>query len=133
MVDMTVLPGVDAFGTSTLRTERPGIWAPHQESLSWVDGGVKMASDEPVVSADKKVINCAFNPAFLFGSPLAAPQLSENFTLLTPAADLIDVHHVPDSGFVMTANEGVQMTTYYIPTWAGPSLVLLRRVGEHHQ
>ena len=43
------------------------------------------------------------------------PQPSENFTSLTPATDLNDVHHIPGSGLVMTANEGIQMTTYYIP------------------
>ena len=43
------------------------------------------------------------------------PQPSENFTSLTPATDLNDVHHIPGSGLIMTANEGIQMTTYYIP------------------
>jgi ribosome biogenesis protein ENP2 len=48
-------------------------------------------------------------------------QPSENFTSLTPATDLNDVHHIPGSGLVMTANEGIQMTTYYIPQ-LGPAL-----------
>jgi ribosome biogenesis protein ENP2 len=43
------------------------------------------------------------------------PQPSENFTSLTPATDLNDVHHIPGSGLLMTANEGIQMTTYFIP------------------
>jgi ribosome biogenesis protein ENP2 len=34
---------------------------------------------------------------------------------MTPATDLNDVHHLPGSGLLMTANEGTQMTTYYIP------------------
>ena len=42
-------------------------------------------------------------------------QPSENFTSMTPATDLNDVHHIPGSGLLMTANEGIQMTTYYIP------------------
>jgi ribosome biogenesis protein ENP2 len=40
---------------------------------------------------------------------------STNFASITPAADLNDVHHVPGSGLLMQANEGIQMTTYYIP------------------
>jgi ribosome biogenesis protein ENP2 len=42
-------------------------------------------------------------------------QPSENFTSLTPATDLNDVHHIPGSGLLMTTNEGIQMTTYFIP------------------
>src|SRR6267142_782500 len=42
-------------------------------------------------------------------------QPSENFTSMTPATDLNDVHHLPGSGLLMTANEGTHMTTYYIP------------------
>lgn len=72
--------------------------------VSWVEGGVKMAGDGLVVSADKKVIKIWDR-----NSP------SENFASLTPATDLNDVHHIPGSGLVMTANEGIQMTTYYIP------------------
>jgi ribosome biogenesis protein ENP2 len=34
---------------------------------------------------------------------------------MTPATDLNDIHHIPGSGLLMTANEGIQMTTYYIP------------------
>lgn len=34
---------------------------------------------------------------------------------ITPANDLNDIHHVPGSGLLMTANEGIQMATYYIP------------------
>jgi ribosome biogenesis protein ENP2 len=42
-------------------------------------------------------------------------QPSTNFTSINPAADLNHVHHVPGSGILMTANEGIQMATYYIP------------------
>src|ERR1700733_9653904 len=40
---------------------------------------------------------------------------SANFASITPAADLNHVHHVPGSGLLMLANEGIQMTVYYIP------------------
>ncbi len=43
---------------------------------------------------------------------------------ITPAQDLNDILHIPASGVLMTANEGIQMATYYIsqlgpaPRWA---------------
>ena len=42
-------------------------------------------------------------------------QPSVNFASITPASDLNDVHHIPGCGLIMTANEGIQMSTYYIP------------------
>ncbi|KAI9508094.1 hypothetical protein F5148DRAFT_1014162 [Russula earlei] len=105
-----------AVGTSTghtllydIRSRRPfamkdqGYGLPVKR-VSWIEGGAKMAGDGLVVSADKKVIKIWDR-----NSP------SENFTSLTPATDLNDVHHLPGSGLLMTANEGIQMTTYYIP------------------
>ena len=43
-----------------------------------------------------------FQPAVIFAS-------------ITPAGDLNDVHHTPGCGLVITANEAIQMSTYYIP------------------
>ena len=40
---------------------------------------------------------------------------AENFVSITPANDLNDVHHIPGSGLIMLANEGIQMSTYYVP------------------
>jgi ribosome biogenesis protein ENP2 len=40
---------------------------------------------------------------------------TENFFSITPANDLNDVHHIPGSGLIMLANEGIQMNTYYVP------------------
>lgn len=34
---------------------------------------------------------------------------------ITPANDLNCIHHIPGSGLLLTANEGIQMSTYYIP------------------
>lgn len=42
-------------------------------------------------------------------------QPAVNFASITPASDLNDVHHIPGCGLVMTANEGIHMSTYYIP------------------
>jgi ribosome biogenesis protein ENP2 len=42
-------------------------------------------------------------------------QPAVNFASITPASDLNDVHHIPGCGLIMTANEGIQMSTYYIP------------------
>ena len=123
-----------AVGTSTghtllydIRSRRPfamkdqGYGLPIKR-VSWIEGGAKMAGDGLVVSADKKVIKiwdrnsvrlgCVFSPGNFMNHML---QPSENFTSMTPATDLNDVHHLPGSGLLMTANEGIQMTTYYIP------------------
>ncbi|KAJ7637141.1 NUC153 and WD40 repeat-containing nucleolar rRNA processing-related protein [Roridomyces roridus] len=73
-------------------------------NVSWIEGGSRMAGDGMVLSADKKVIKIWDRH-----SP------STNFAAITPAADLNYVHHVPGSGLIMTANEGIQMATFYIP------------------
>ena len=90
--------------------------------VSWIEGGPRIAGDGLIVSADKKVIKIwdRNSVRFVFLSPLAVSinyvlQPSENFTSLTPATDLNDVHHIPGSGLLMTTNEGIQMTTYFIP------------------
>ncbi|KAG5349259.1 hypothetical protein C0989_004958 [Termitomyces sp. Mn162] len=74
------------------------------KKLIWIDGGSRMAGDGMVISADKKVIKFwdRNNPSI-------------NFASITPANDLNDLHHVPGSGLILTANEGIQMATYYIP------------------
>ncbi|KAJ7487777.1 NUC153 and WD40 repeat-containing nucleolar rRNA processing-related protein [Mycena latifolia] len=74
------------------------------KNVSWIEGGSRMAGDGMVLSADRKVIKIWDR-----NSP------STNFAAITPAADLNHVHHVPASGLIMTANEGIQMATYYIP------------------
>jgi ribosome biogenesis protein ENP2 len=123
-----------AVGTSTghtllydIRSRQPfatkdqGYGLPVKK-VSWIEGGPKIAGDGLVVSADKKVIKiwdrnnvglvCLPPPDSSMNHIL---QPSENFTSLTPATDLNDVHHIPGSGLLMTANEGIQMTTYFIP------------------
>ncbi|KAF8311441.1 hypothetical protein DL93DRAFT_2083171 [Clavulina sp. PMI_390] len=74
--------------------------------VGWVEGsGAKMAGDGGlVVSADRKVIK-VWNRN--------EPQ--SNFASITPATDVNSVHHLPGTGMLMTANEGIQMTSYYIP------------------
>jgi ribosome biogenesis protein ENP2 len=42
-------------------------------------------------------------------------QPSKNFASITPSTDLNDVHHVPNSGLIFTANEGIEMGAYFIP------------------
>ncbi|KAG5654569.1 hypothetical protein H0H81_000094 [Sphagnurus paluster] len=105
-----------AIGTSTghtllydIRSARPfatkdqGYGLP-VKNVAWIDGGSRMAGDGMVISADKKVIKIWDR-----NTP------STNFASITPAHDLNDLHHVPGSGLLMTANEGIQMATYYIP------------------
>jgi ribosome biogenesis protein ENP2 len=55
--------------------------------------------------------HCLQRPLFtrLFLKP------TTNFVSITPAQDLNHVHHVPGSGLLMIANEGIQMAVYYIP------------------
>ncbi|KAJ3517899.1 hypothetical protein NLJ89_g215 [Agrocybe chaxingu] len=74
------------------------------KNVSWIEGGSRMAGDGMVLSADKKVIKIWDR-----NSP------ASNFVSITPVNDLNDVHHLPGSGIIMTANEGIQMGTYYIP------------------
>ncbi|KAF8970211.1 NUC153 and WD40 repeat-containing nucleolar rRNA processing-related protein [Flammula alnicola] len=74
------------------------------KNVSWIEGGSRMAGDGMVMSADKKVIKIWDRNA-----------PASNFASVTPATDLNDVHHVPGSGLLMSANEGIQMCTYYIP------------------
>ncbi|KAG9104002.1 hypothetical protein FRC06_006266 [Ceratobasidium sp. 370] len=72
--------------------------------VSWVEGGSRMAGDGLVVSADKKVVKIWDR-----NSP------SSNFASVTPSTDINHLHHIPGSGMIMLANEGIQMTSYYIP------------------
>ncbi|KII91223.1 hypothetical protein PLICRDRAFT_37941 [Plicaturopsis crispa FD-325 SS-3] len=105
-----------AVGTSTghtllydIRAARPyavkdqGYGLP-VKNVAWIEGGSRMAGDGMVLSADKKVIKIWDR-----NSP------SSNFTSITPAADVNHVHHVPGSGLLLVANEGIQMTTFFIP------------------
>ncbi|KAI0340390.1 hypothetical protein BDW22DRAFT_1398755 [Trametopsis cervina] len=105
-----------AIGTSTghtllydIRSARPSAIKDQGYGLpvkvvSWIEGGSRMAGDGLVLSADKKVIKIwdRHSPA-------------TNFSSITPAADVNDVCHLSGSGMLMLANEGIQMTTYYIP------------------
>ncbi|TRM60412.1 WD40-repeat-containing domain protein [Schizophyllum amplum] len=72
--------------------------------VAWIEGGSRMAGDGLVLSADKKVIKIWDR-----NSP------ATNFASITPAMDLNDVHHVPGSGLLLTANEGIQMGSFFIP------------------
>lgn len=121
VVSVTALASRDdgltyAVGTSTghsllydIRAARPfamkdqGYGLP-VKSLLWIEGGSRMAGDGMILSADKKVIKIWDR-----NTP------STNFVSITPATDLNHVHHVPGSGLLMTANEGIQMGTYYVP------------------
>ncbi|PBK94652.1 NUC153 and WD40 repeat-containing nucleolar rRNA processing-related protein [Armillaria gallica] len=121
VVSVTALASRDdgltyAVGTSTghsllydIRAARPfamkdqGYGLP-VKSLLWIEGGSRMAGDGMILSADKKVIKIWDR-----NTP------STNFVSITPATDLNHVHHVPGSGLLMTANEGIQMGTYHIP------------------
>ncbi|KAK7436516.1 Small ribosomal subunit biogenesis [Stygiomarasmius scandens] len=74
------------------------------KNVVWIEGGSRMAGDGMVLSADKKVVKIWDR-----NSP------STNFCSITPSADLNHVHHIPGSGIIMAANEGIEMTTWYIP------------------
>ncbi|OSX63495.1 hypothetical protein POSPLADRAFT_1065723 [Postia placenta MAD-698-R-SB12] len=74
------------------------------KKVTWIEGGSRMAGDGLVLSADKKVIKIWDRHS---------PET--NFASITPAQDINDVHHVPGSGLLLLANEGIQMTTFFIP------------------
>lgn len=63
-----------------------------------------MAGDNLVASADKKVLKVWDRET---------PQT--NFASITTPTDINDVCHIPDTGLFMLANEGIHMTSYYIP------------------
>ncbi|KAJ2919005.1 hypothetical protein MD484_g1423, partial [Candolleomyces efflorescens] len=105
-----------AIGTSTghallydIRAAKPfavkdqGYGLPIKDTI-WIEGGHRMAGDGLVLSADKKVIKIWDR-----NTP------SSNFASISPANDVNSVHHLRDSGLLFTANEGIQMSTYYIP------------------
>ena len=82
-----------------------------------------MAGDGLILSADKKVIKIwdrnSVRTLLHYSTNLPGLRLviqpDDNFASINPAADLNDVHHVPNSGLLLLANEGIQMTTYFIP------------------
>ncbi|KAI9069883.1 hypothetical protein FKP32DRAFT_1608216 [Trametes sanguinea] len=74
------------------------------KNVTWIEGGSRMAGEGYVLSADKKVIKIWNRNS---------PEV--NFTSITPANDINDVHHIPGSGLLMLANEGIKMTSYFIP------------------
>ncbi|KAI9460808.1 hypothetical protein HD554DRAFT_2132531 [Boletus coccyginus] len=105
-----------AIGTSTghtllydIRSPRPfafkdqGYGLP-LKNVAWLEGGNRMAGDGMVLSADKKVVKIWDR-----NTP------SSNFVSITPTTDLNDIHHIPGSGLLLTANEGIKMASYYIP------------------
>lgn len=122
-----------AVGTSTghtllydIRSARPfatkdqGYGLPVKK-VAWIDGGHNVAHEGLVLSADKKVIKLwdrekvrVPGHSHIFYLP-GQLQPAENFVSITPANDLNDVHHIPGSGLIVLANEGIQMNTYYIP------------------
>ncbi|KAG6334909.1 hypothetical protein ID866_4180 [Astraeus odoratus] len=105
-----------AVGTSTgltllydIRSPRPfafkdqGYGLP-VKNVAWIEGGSRMAGDGMVLTADKKVVKIWDR-----NTP------SSNFVSITPATDLNHIHHIPGSGLLLTANEGIHMAAYYIP------------------
>ncbi|EJD54830.1 WD40 repeat-like protein [Auricularia subglabra TFB-10046 SS5] len=77
--------------------------------VSWLERVPGAGTGALLVSADKKVIKLWDRDA---------PEA--NFASITPSADLNDVHHLPGTGMLMTANEGIPMHAYYIPA-LGPA------------
>ena len=114
----------DIRSPKSLATKDQGYGLP-VKNVCWIEGGSRMAGDGLVLSADKKVIkiwdrnsvNFPFSLVLLmsFCLPCELGKSSANFTSVTPAADINDVHHISGSGLLMLANEGINMTTYYIP------------------
>ncbi|KAF9459764.1 WD40-repeat-containing domain protein [Collybia nuda] len=93
----------DIRATRPFATKDQGYGLPIKNVI-WIEGGSRMTGDGMVISADKKVIKIWDR-----NSP------GSNFASITPAQDLNHLHHVPGSGLLLTANEGIQMATYYIP------------------
>ncbi|KAH9941186.1 WD40-repeat-containing domain protein [Epithele typhae] len=74
------------------------------KSVCWIEGGSRMVGEGYLLSADKKVIKI-----WNRNSP------ESNFTSITPANDINDVNHIPGTGLLMLANEGIKMTSFFVP------------------
>ncbi|CDZ96437.1 WD40 repeat protein [Phaffia rhodozyma] len=74
------------------------------KKVQWLEGGNRVVKDGLIASADAKILKIwdRQDPA-------------TNFASLQPPTNLNDFHHLPGSGMIMVANEGVHMTTYYVP------------------
>ncbi|KAH6900901.1 WD repeat-containing protein [Coprinopsis sp. MPI-PUGE-AT-0042] len=97
----TLLYDIRAANPFALKDQGYGL---PMKDVIWLEGGSRMAGDGLVLSADKKVIKIWDR-----NTP------TQNFASITPANDVSNVHHVTDSGLLMTANEGIGMCTYFIP------------------
>lgn len=85
-------------------TKDQGYGLPIKRVL-WIEGSsARMARENLIASADKKVLKVWDRES---------PQI--NFASITTPTDINDVCHVPGSGLFMLANEGIHMTSYYIP------------------
>ena len=111
----------DIRSTLPFATKDQGYGLPVKKVV-WIDGGHNMVHDGLVLSADKKVIKLWDRETVRMSQHSPRNSCSdgylkpaENFASITPANDLNDVHHIPGSGLIMLANEGIQMNTYYIP------------------
>lgn len=79
------------------------------QNLLFLDSSANTAPSEPkVMSADKRIIK-------LWDQQTGAP-----WTSMEPAVDLHDVQWVRDSGMFLTANEGRQQHSFFLPT-LGPA------------
>ena len=128
-----------AVGTSTGHTLLYDIRSPRAYAIkdqgyglpvkcvSWAEGvSNKLAGDGIVISADAKVIKLwdrntvSEIPLGLEKSHSHTFQPDANFASITPATDVNHVIQIPSSGLLMAANEGIRMTSYYIPA-LGPA------------
>ncbi|KAI0702051.1 hypothetical protein C8T65DRAFT_655861 [Cerioporus squamosus] len=98
-----------AVGTSTGHTLLYDIRSARHLAIKdqgyGLPGGSRMAGEGYLLSADRKVIKIWNRNTY--------PE--SNFTSITPANDINDVHHIPGTGLMLLANEGIKMTTYFIP------------------
>ena len=77
--------------------------------ISWLERAPGAGSGALVASADKKVLKIWDRDA-----------PATNFAAVTPETDINDVHHLPGTGMMLTANEGMPMHAYYVPS-LGPA------------
>ncbi|KZV84237.1 WD40 repeat-like protein [Exidia glandulosa HHB12029] len=77
--------------------------------VTWLERAPGAGTGALLASADKKVIKLWDRNT---------PET--NFASITPATDINDVHHLPGTGLLLTANEGIPLHAYYIPA-LGPA------------
>lgn len=77
------------------------------KKIIWLDN-VGVENSDNILTCDKRI------------AKIWNKDTGKAYASMEPSVDINDIEHIPGSGMFFTANEGIPMHTYYIPT-LGPS------------